>query len=347
MTVGRSRDAGLMIAHKTVSRHHCEVFERQGMLVVRDAGSMNGTLIDDAPIKEAILKPGHTLTIGPLTFRAEYEPADAIIQGEVPDSSPHRDAGIAGTTAAVASVPEVTALDEVESPGVLEKEIAATADAQDMEVPAAPTSGALDLGDDELTPTSGGVLDLPPLMDMDDDLSLGIDTAEPGTIEPVASPAAADAEPAMEVEFAAEDDLDLELDQVETVPTPAATEPAVQSAPPAAGADEALPDLDALPELDLGEDDLAFDLLEEPDESPQEKDAAAPADEADDEVMTFEVEDPEAPAAPAKPAPPARAKTAANGESAPGNHKGKPAKANEEASAEEDEMSKFLKELGM
>ncbi len=71
--VGRARDAGLMIRHPTVSRRHCEIFEVDGALYVRDTGSLNGTLIDDAPVKEAALKPGHTLTVGPLTFRAVYE----------------------------------------------------------------------------------------------------------------------------------------------------------------------------------------------------------------------------------------------------------------------------------
>lgn len=85
--IGRTRDAGLMIAHKTVSRRHCELFERHGMLYVRDSGSLNGTLVDDAPIKESMLKPGHTVTVGPLTFRAEYEPADAFLGGDEPDDA--------------------------------------------------------------------------------------------------------------------------------------------------------------------------------------------------------------------------------------------------------------------
>jgi len=85
--IGRTREAGLMIAHKTVSRRHCELFERHGMLYVRDSGSLNGTLVDDAPIKESMLKPGHTVTVGPLTFRAEYEPADAFLGGDDPDEA--------------------------------------------------------------------------------------------------------------------------------------------------------------------------------------------------------------------------------------------------------------------
>jgi hypothetical protein len=85
--IGRTREAGLMIAHKTVSRRHCELFERHGMLYVRDSGSLNGTLVDDAPIKESMLKPGHTVTVGPLTFRAEYEPADAFLGGDEPEDA--------------------------------------------------------------------------------------------------------------------------------------------------------------------------------------------------------------------------------------------------------------------
>ena len=88
--VGRTHDAGLMIAHKTVSRRHCELFERHGMLFVRDTGSRNGTLVDSRPIKkEAMVKPGHTLTIGPLTFRADYEPADSFIDSDDPVQQPN------------------------------------------------------------------------------------------------------------------------------------------------------------------------------------------------------------------------------------------------------------------
>ena len=57
-----------MIRHPTVSRRHCEIFEVDGTLFVRDAGSLNGTLVDDATVQEAALKPGHTLTVGPLDF---------------------------------------------------------------------------------------------------------------------------------------------------------------------------------------------------------------------------------------------------------------------------------------
>ena len=73
MTIGRGRKADLIISHPTVSRIHCELYEKEGALVVRDNGSSNGTLIDDRQIKEAVVEPGQILKIGPLSFRAEYE----------------------------------------------------------------------------------------------------------------------------------------------------------------------------------------------------------------------------------------------------------------------------------
>lgn len=71
--LGRGRDADLTVAHATVSRHHCLIYELEGALVVRDNGSLNGTVVDGQRVQEALLKPGQSLTIGPLTFRAEYE----------------------------------------------------------------------------------------------------------------------------------------------------------------------------------------------------------------------------------------------------------------------------------
>jgi len=71
--IGRGRDADLTVAHATVSRHHCLIYELEGALVVRDNGSLNGTVVEGQRVQEALLKPGETLTIGPLTFRAEYE----------------------------------------------------------------------------------------------------------------------------------------------------------------------------------------------------------------------------------------------------------------------------------
>jgi predicted component of type VI protein secretion system len=77
VTIGRSREAGLTIAHPMVSRQHCEIFEADGMLRIRDLGSLNGTFIGERQIIDAPLRPNDEFTVGPLTFRVFYEcPAD-------------------------------------------------------------------------------------------------------------------------------------------------------------------------------------------------------------------------------------------------------------------------------
>ena len=71
--IGRSREADLTVAHPMVSRKHCELFEVDGLLKIRDLGSLNGTLVKGERTKEAALYPEDEFTVGPLTFRAEYE----------------------------------------------------------------------------------------------------------------------------------------------------------------------------------------------------------------------------------------------------------------------------------
>jgi pSer/pThr/pTyr-binding forkhead associated (FHA) protein len=72
-TIGRGRDATLTVPHPLVSRQHCEIFEKDGFLVVRDLGSLNGTFIGDERITEAVLHDGELLTVGTVTFRAVYQ----------------------------------------------------------------------------------------------------------------------------------------------------------------------------------------------------------------------------------------------------------------------------------
>lgn len=80
--IGRSRTVQLTIAHPLVSRRHCELLENgAGMLLVRDLDSTNGTYIGQQRISEAVVEPGGEFTIGPLTFRPDYQ---------LPDSGPPR-----------------------------------------------------------------------------------------------------------------------------------------------------------------------------------------------------------------------------------------------------------------
>ena len=71
--VGRSRTTDLTLGHPLVSRQHCELYEADGVLMVRDLGSLNGTFVGETRITgEVSLEPGSLLTIGAVTFKAEY-----------------------------------------------------------------------------------------------------------------------------------------------------------------------------------------------------------------------------------------------------------------------------------
>ena len=72
-TIGRGRGTTIMLPHPLVSRQHCELFESNGQLMVRDTGSLNGTFINNERITEAPLGQGELLTVGTVTFRAVFE----------------------------------------------------------------------------------------------------------------------------------------------------------------------------------------------------------------------------------------------------------------------------------
>lgn len=71
--IGRGKGATLLLPHPLVSRQHCEIYEDNGQLVVRDMGSLNGTFVNNTRLTEPVYLPsGDLLTIGDVTFRAEY-----------------------------------------------------------------------------------------------------------------------------------------------------------------------------------------------------------------------------------------------------------------------------------
>jgi pSer/pThr/pTyr-binding forkhead associated (FHA) protein len=72
-TIGRGKGTTIVLPHPLVSRQHCEIYEADGQLMVRDLGSLNGTFVNNERITDAPLPPGELLTVGTVTFRAVYE----------------------------------------------------------------------------------------------------------------------------------------------------------------------------------------------------------------------------------------------------------------------------------
>jgi predicted component of type VI protein secretion system len=70
--LGRSREADVTVPHALISRRHCELSETDGLIMLRDLASLNGTMIGGRRIASAPLLPDGEFTIGPLTFRVLY-----------------------------------------------------------------------------------------------------------------------------------------------------------------------------------------------------------------------------------------------------------------------------------
>jgi len=82
--IGRAADAKLRVDDRWSSRHHCEIDEVDGTLIVRDLASSNGTLVNGKTVCTAPLLPGDELTVGISIFKVSYrrdplKPVPAVI----------------------------------------------------------------------------------------------------------------------------------------------------------------------------------------------------------------------------------------------------------------------------
>lgn len=63
--VGRTSEADLVIAHKSVSREHCRIWDEGGTYRIRDLGATNTTRVNDIPLEdERALADGDQVTVG-------------------------------------------------------------------------------------------------------------------------------------------------------------------------------------------------------------------------------------------------------------------------------------------
>ena len=92
--IGRGRDAGVTLRHPLISRRHCELYESNGRMHVKDLNSLNGTFVDHNNIDEAVVPTGSLLTVGGYTFRVDYQDAGSVNGGsEQLDASPAASGG--------------------------------------------------------------------------------------------------------------------------------------------------------------------------------------------------------------------------------------------------------------
>lgn len=178
-TIGRARGTSIVLQHPLVSRQHCEIFEADGHLRVRDLGSLNGTFVNNERItSDVLLPPGELLTVGSVTFRAVYEPLGSAEKSDGTGTS-----GVKTKTGTIESLPVGKASEPVET----------------VEPVAQPEPEAKEEVTLEASGDYTGLLDsgeIPPLDDGDDELEsrpplFQLASAEPAKPAPAAKPAAA------------------------------------------------------------------------------------------------------------------------------------------------------------
>jgi predicted component of type VI protein secretion system len=74
VVVGRKEDCDLRLDHKSVSKMHCVLVKTDGLLLLRDLGSTNGTRVNGARVRRAALLPNDQISIAHYKFRIQLGP---------------------------------------------------------------------------------------------------------------------------------------------------------------------------------------------------------------------------------------------------------------------------------
>jgi pSer/pThr/pTyr-binding forkhead associated (FHA) protein len=77
MTIGRTSDNDICIPSKLVSRNHARLLIGPNAVILEDAGSTNGCLVNDVQVKQQLMRDGDVLSVGDLKYRLRTRPDNA------------------------------------------------------------------------------------------------------------------------------------------------------------------------------------------------------------------------------------------------------------------------------
>lgn len=69
---GRDEDCDVRLDHKSVSKLHCVIVKTDGVLLLRDLGSTNGTRVNGQRVRRAALLPNDTLAVANMKFVVKF-----------------------------------------------------------------------------------------------------------------------------------------------------------------------------------------------------------------------------------------------------------------------------------
>jgi pSer/pThr/pTyr-binding forkhead associated (FHA) protein len=77
--VGRKEGCDVRLDHKSVSKLHCVLVKTDGLLLLRDLGSTNGTRVNGKRVRRAALLPNDLINIAGFGFRVFFGPSEAPV----------------------------------------------------------------------------------------------------------------------------------------------------------------------------------------------------------------------------------------------------------------------------
>src|SRR5262245_26989966 len=88
VVVGRKEDCDVRLEHKSVSKMHCVLVKTDGLLLLRDLGSTNGTRVNGTRVRRAALLPNDQISIAHYKFRVYLGP-DVAPEAHAEDHTQH------------------------------------------------------------------------------------------------------------------------------------------------------------------------------------------------------------------------------------------------------------------
>lgn len=70
--LGRGEECDVRLDHKSVSKLHCVLVKTDGLLLLRDLGSTNGTRVNGTRVRRAVLLPNDRVSIANHHYRALF-----------------------------------------------------------------------------------------------------------------------------------------------------------------------------------------------------------------------------------------------------------------------------------
>jgi pSer/pThr/pTyr-binding forkhead associated (FHA) protein len=75
--IGRKEDCDVRLNHKSISKIHCVIVKTDGLLLLRDLGSTNGTRVNGTRVRRAALLPNDKISFANFHFKIHLGPHDA------------------------------------------------------------------------------------------------------------------------------------------------------------------------------------------------------------------------------------------------------------------------------